>query len=243
MEGKKPILSESLQSKSVVDQIMDKIVAAIIQGELHPGDKLPTEMELCRDLGVGRNSVREAIKKLEAYGAVYIKRAEGTFISEQYHHRMLDPMLYGLILQQEGWVDLLELRMAMDIGTLYMVIRKGVSHSQIRILKENVASIKDELYKPVPSMEKLVRLDREFHDRLVTITGNGQLENIIGYIGKITIPNALDTTLQIVLEKGKERYVEVHQQIVDVILSKDSSRIEQVVLDHYSYWQDSSVFS
>ena len=70
------ILSTSLQNKSVVENIIDKIISAIIAGELAPGDQLPTEIELCRDLGVGRNSVREAIKKLEAYGVVYIKRAE-----------------------------------------------------------------------------------------------------------------------------------------------------------------------
>ena len=65
------ILSTSLQNKSVVENIIDKIISAIIAGELAPGDQLPTEIELCRDLGVGRNSVREAIKKLEAYGVVY----------------------------------------------------------------------------------------------------------------------------------------------------------------------------
>ena len=79
------ILSTSLQNKSVVENIIDKIISAIIAGELAPGDQLPTEIELCRDLGVGRNSVREAIKKLEAYGVVYIKRAEGTFAVSYTH--------------------------------------------------------------------------------------------------------------------------------------------------------------
>ncbi len=96
------ILSTSLQNKSVVENIIDKIISAIIAGELAPGDQLPTEIELCRDLGVGRNSVREAIKKLEAYGVVYIKRAEGTFVSETYSQKMLDPMLYGRILRRRA---------------------------------------------------------------------------------------------------------------------------------------------
>ena len=54
--------------KSVVDQVMDGIISQIIDGTLHPGDKLPTEMELCKQFGAGRNSVREAVKKLQAYG-------------------------------------------------------------------------------------------------------------------------------------------------------------------------------
>ena len=62
--------------KSVVDQVMDGIISQIIDGTLHPGDKLPTEMELCKQFGAGRNSVREAVKKLQAYGILYIKRAD-----------------------------------------------------------------------------------------------------------------------------------------------------------------------
>ena len=89
------ILSTSLQNKSVVENIIDKIISAIIAGELAPGDQLPTEIELCRDLGVGRNSVREAIKKLEAYGVVYIKRAEGTFVSETYRSTKMACIRFG----------------------------------------------------------------------------------------------------------------------------------------------------
>ena len=44
--------------------------------------------------------MREAIKILEAYGVVYIKRAEGTFVNDTYNHKMLDPMLYGILLDK-----------------------------------------------------------------------------------------------------------------------------------------------
>ena len=58
--------------KSVVDQVVDGIISEIIDGRLTPGSKLPTEMELCQQFGAGRNSVREAVKKLQAYGILYI---------------------------------------------------------------------------------------------------------------------------------------------------------------------------
>ena len=46
---------------------------------------------------VSRNSVREAIKVLEAMGVLIIKRPEGTFVAEGFSDKMLDPMVYGLI--------------------------------------------------------------------------------------------------------------------------------------------------
>jgi DNA-binding transcriptional regulator YhcF (GntR family) len=90
--------------------VVDGIISEIIDGRLTPGSKLPTEMELCQQFGAGRNSVREAVKKLQAYGILYIKRADGTFVSENYNQKMLDPMLFSIILQKNSWRDFVELR-------------------------------------------------------------------------------------------------------------------------------------
>ena len=46
-----------IKSESVVQQIIDSLVDAMIRKELRPGDQIPTEMELAEKLGVGRNSV------------------------------------------------------------------------------------------------------------------------------------------------------------------------------------------
>ena len=86
-------LKESVGGKSVVTKIVDNITNAIINGELKPGDKMPTEAELADSMGVGRNSVREAVKILEAYGVDHIRRAEGTFVSQEYDRKMVYPVL------------------------------------------------------------------------------------------------------------------------------------------------------
>lgn len=69
---------KKIKNKSVVKTVVDSITKAIINGELRPGDKIPTEMELADSFGVGRNSIREAIKILVYYGILEIRRAEGT---------------------------------------------------------------------------------------------------------------------------------------------------------------------
>ena len=121
---KNNVFKSPIASKSVVDRIIDEITSAIIDGSLKPGDKIPTEMELCESFQVGRNSVREAIKILEAFGVVYIKRAEGTFVSSSFNKRMLDSMLYGLILQKESTDDIVELRRVFDIGVWFAAFEK-----------------------------------------------------------------------------------------------------------------------
>ena len=53
---------KKIKNKSVVQTVVDSITKVIISGDLKPGDKIPTEMELAESFGVGRNSIREAIK-------------------------------------------------------------------------------------------------------------------------------------------------------------------------------------
>ena len=118
---KTSFLKEPVGGQSVVNKIVDNITNAIINGELNPGDKIPTEAELSESMGAGRNSVREAIKVLEAYGVVHIKRAEGTFVSQEYDSRMIYPVLYGIILQKDSTSQIVELRKVIDVGLLQLL--------------------------------------------------------------------------------------------------------------------------
>ena len=116
---------KKIKSKSVVQTIVDSITKAIIAGDLKPGDKIPTEMELAESFGVGRNSIREAIKILVYYGVLEIRRAEGTFVCDGFNKIMIDPMVYGVILHQsQDYVNLMELREMMEVGVMRLAIAK-----------------------------------------------------------------------------------------------------------------------
>ena len=105
--------------------VVDSITKAIIAGELKPGDKIPTELELAESFGVGRNSIREAIKILVYYGILEIRRAEGTFVCNGFNKIMIDPMVYGVILHQsQDYVNLMELREMMEVGVMRLAIAK-----------------------------------------------------------------------------------------------------------------------
>ena len=67
--------------KLLTERVADEIVRNIIGKELKPGDKLPNEFELAAKLGVGRSTVREAIKTLVSRSVVEIRRGAGTFVS------------------------------------------------------------------------------------------------------------------------------------------------------------------
>lgn len=70
---------KKINRSSVVQRVIDRLTEAIVSGELKPGDRIPTEMELAEQMGVARNSIREAVKILVYIGVLEIRRADGTF--------------------------------------------------------------------------------------------------------------------------------------------------------------------
>ena len=137
-----------IKNTSVVESVKDWIIDQLIKGNLRPGSKLPTEAELCANMGASRNSVREAVKQLEAYGVLYIKRAEGTFVTDSFDPKMLSPVLYSLILQNNRWEDFVDLRRAVDIGTLYVLIAKKPGEEQLDMLRQALVRLEEAVSAP-----------------------------------------------------------------------------------------------
>src|SRR3712207_1238897 len=152
-----------LDKKSVSKIIIDQITEAIIKRQYRPGDKLPTEFELCEMFGVGRNSVRVAIKILESYGVVEIRRAERTFIRSGFSEQLIQPLLYSIILAQDDSLQSLkEFRQLIDVGVTEMVIDKA-DEEGLKKLKFAYDNMKNKV--TTRDIEAIVVADNMFHDR------------------------------------------------------------------------------
>ena len=130
---------KKVTTQSVVQRVIDSLTDAMINRHLRPGDKIPTESELAESLGVGRNSIREAIKILVYLGVLEIRRAEGTFVCEGFSESMIDPMIYGIILdKEESYENLMELRELIEAGVMRLAMQKA-NAEDLEILKEEQA--------------------------------------------------------------------------------------------------------
>lgn len=99
---------EPIKRVPIVQQVEEQIRQLIESGQYNPGDKLPAEMDLCQRLGVGRGTIREAFRLLQARGYVEIKPGRGAFVSERLPGEDMGAVEW--LLQNE-----LELRDAIDI--------------------------------------------------------------------------------------------------------------------------------
>jgi len=76
-------MEKTTDGKTRVDLAVDQIIQVILDHDMKAGDKLPNEYELAHELGIGRSSLREAIKRLVARNILTARQGAGTFVSEK----------------------------------------------------------------------------------------------------------------------------------------------------------------
>jgi len=235
-EKKHESFMDPMNNKSIVDRIITRITNAIINGELLPGQKIPTETELCESMQVGRNSVREAIKALVAMGVLNIRRAEGTFVAEGFSDRMLDPMVYGLILEGGNSTAMIELRRLFDIGILKLAIEKS-DEEDINNMKEAMSGLRKVMQKP-SDKDEIQDADIRFHKTLENAVHNPLVEKISVVIERLSRPTRVRAVEHFIKKEELSEMLEMHEQMLKVVLEKDETAVSEVIDNHYKYWKD-----
>ena len=217
---------KKIKNKSVVQTVVDSITKAIITGDLKPGDKIPTEMELAESFGVGRNSIREAIKILVYYGVLEIRRAEGTFVCDGFNKIMIDPMVYGVILHQaRDYVNLMDLRQMMEVGVMRLAIAK-YNEEDLEKLHEKLERLGEEIRKGPGNVENVFIADSVFHDTVSEMGHNPIVDRINNVVREMTHKMRYQSVKNM-LESGRgEELYEAHEKIYRKIYERDMTNLD-----------------
>ena len=93
---------------SLSDEIVEQIIDLISRGILRPGERMPSEKQLCQQFGVGRTSVREALRSLSVMGILEPHAGEGTYVSGDNSRYLEKTMQWSLLLDRKVVDDLIE---------------------------------------------------------------------------------------------------------------------------------------
>src|SRR5579864_3402644 len=108
-----------VQRVSLSDHIVEQIAELISRGALKPGDRIPTEKQLCEKFGVGRTSVREALRSLTVMGVLESQMGEGTFVTTDAGRFLERSFHWGLLLNPKLVEDLTETRLMLESHNAY----------------------------------------------------------------------------------------------------------------------------
>ena len=230
-------LFAELPKGSISEIIMQRITDALISGQLKPGDKIPTEVEFSEKLGVSRNAVREAMKVLVAFGVLEIRRSEGTFVVEEYNNKLLDPLLYGLILSEHSMEELLEVKIAIANSVLYLAILNA-SDEEIARLREYGLEFKKVMNEVPADIEKMYQASKRFNEYLSEISKNRmlyQLDSIIRKIASFTRHKALEVSVE---RNQLNALPDNYLKEVNILEARDKKAIAGFRDERLKLWQE-----
>jgi GntR family transcriptional repressor for pyruvate dehydrogenase complex len=199
-------------------------------------DSLPnlkSETELAQKLGVGRNSVREAIKMLAAIGAVKSTRGSGVYITRSISASMLNPLVLGLVSEQGTSWELIQLRLLLDTGAAEMAL-EGMHDTLLDGLEEINRCLEEEGRKPERDHHRLRDLDLAFHKELYRISGNSLLEKIGDAIYSLFL-----ASIQKTVEAEPETASKNHAMIIDALRTRNPDLVRTSVRTSLAFWMRS----
>lgn len=231
----KSVLLKPINKESVVQQVIDRLTEAMLSGDLKAGDKIPTEVEMSETFGVGRNSIREAIKILVYLGVLEIRRAEGTFVRNGFTESMIDPMIYGVILSDDdSYEELKELRELMEQGMLRAAMEKS-TEKDLNELYNKYKELENVMTEDEIDILKVFAVDNEFHDKIFEMAHNSLIKKINSVVRTLTYSLRLKTVTSMIESGHKIELLKAHKDIYELIKNKEYDRIDKIVNDSYFY--------
>jgi len=205
-DSPKKLSVESVSRNTLSKQVVESIIQLLISGQLKPGDKLPTEMELIEDLDVSRPVIREALSSLETLGVIKRKAREGTFFNNKISSH---PFSVMLALAYDNLPAIIEARMALELGLVTMAAEK-INEEQLAQLKisiDSIANSPDNNYGEA---------DKEFH-RIIALSANNPI--VEGMIDSLLITHRkIDSEIKY---REPERTVQHHTAIYNALVKRD----------------------
>lgn len=210
-------------TKPLGETTSEKIIKLIVDENLKIGDKLPNEYELADKLGVGRSTIREAIKALVSRNILEIKRGSGTFIRCGVAD---DPL--GLIFVKDKLklaVDLLEIRFMIEpkIASLAAI---NATEEDIEELSKLCDEVEELILNGMPHMEK----DIEFHTAIARSSKNLVTTNLVPIINE-----SIAVFIDVTNTQLKNETIETHKEILNAIKSKNANEAHDAMLLHLAY--------
>lgn len=215
---------ESIERVSVIDEIVERIRQKIANKEYKPGEKLPSEKELCEQLGVGRSSVREAFRVLQTLGYVEIERGKGAFAAQGVAGEANIKSWFAK--KETDLEEYLDVRLSMEPYAANLAAQRGTADEKVQL-----AEIFSKYKRAAQNNEhsKLTLLDEKFHQQIISMTHNSILLRMSETIFAEFAP-ALAKVILLSHETGEAVFF--HEKILEAIIKGDGGESEKLMRAH-----------
>jgi GntR family transcriptional repressor for pyruvate dehydrogenase complex len=220
-----------VQQRRAFEEVIFHFEAAIAEGRIKEGDRLPSERELAETFGVSRPSVREALRALELFGVVSARRGtgadSGSTIVADTSLGLISALGFHAKLSQISLNDLIDLRELLEGHAIRSAaLRKPRDTAALRTLAKAMHDADSRSFHT---------LDTGFHCEIARLSGNALLPVLMEAL-RAVIGREMERAFNEIdgWEETQRRLVREHNKLIDLIEAGDPENAQRAVIDHIS---------
>ncbi|WP_199826325.1 FadR/GntR family transcriptional regulator [Streptomyces sp. SBT349] len=210
---------------TVTQRAIEQLKALIVDGQLEPGQRLPTERELAVRLGMSRSSMREAIRALTVLGVLEARHGSGIYVTQLEASDLLETLgVVADLSRGPQVVELLEIRRALEATAAAL--------AAARINPEQLAEVETHLTAMYATEDpgEIIAHDLDFHRAVAAATGNLTLAAILEGLSSRTVRARVWRGYQ---EEGAfDRTRHEHRRIFQALQARDPEAARAAAAAH-----------
>ncbi len=211
-----------IRKTHVTEEVFLQMKQMIIDKNWKPGDKLPSEHELCELFGVSRGTIRNALQKLATLGLIETRVGEGSFITEIDNTAPLNNLV-PTVYFEDDMEAILEFRREIETGTAALAATKANKEDikELRTILKDMEDLQDDL-------DKLYIADLNFHYKIAQISRNPLIIKTYEIMDDV-----YSTHMKRMVKKMGGSYgMYYHKKIVDAIETGDVDKAREYMRQH-----------
>ena len=208
------------------EDVVARLREMIQQGELRPGDRLPPERDLAKQLGISRPTLRAGIRTLSAVGILKSRQGAGTFVVEAAASPALDSNPLRLLASLHGFssAEMFEARLLLEMAIAGLAAERATSED-LATLAEELA----EMFATLDEPEEYLVHDMRFHQTIAAASGNRIITALMNMVVSILFDVRSKTVHR---AHDLKESAEMHRQIFRSIRERNIEATREAMRDH-----------
>jgi GntR family transcriptional regulator, transcriptional repressor for pyruvate dehydrogenase complex len=221
---------DPLPRATLSEQVAKRLAARITAGDWRPGEKLPSEAELCKVFSVGRSSLREALTSLAFIGLIRVRAGGGSYVADRPSAYFTSAWLKsGVLTDEKALIDFVEARMILETELAGLCAERitQVELDEMEILVQQMKA-------SVHNAADFWKLDLSYHLALGRAAKNDVLNDILSGVRE----QMLDLiSKSLLLEEGMEQAAGQHARVLEALRQRNPVKAREEMRHHLQSFQ------
>jgi len=219
-----------LKKNRLYEDVADQIKKTIFNGDLKPGDQLPSERDLAVMFNVGRPTIREALRTLTVLGLIKNNQGfKGSVVKEinitQYLEAMCEQFIWMIEANEKSFKEMWEVRKYVELGIAHLVA-ENASEQEIKDLESYISGMED----CGDDIKKYFPIAMDFHLKLAQISKNKLFHFIWKIFYEICIKGS--PVFESMYPDKTTKLLECNKMMLEAIKSREPDKIDQAMKKH-----------